>query len=346
MSKAVRLSDIAAKLNISTVSVSKALSGQKGVSEELRTKIKELADEMGYIPIETRKNQEKHRSYDIGVLISERFVDKYQSFYSQMYQEVASTAIINGSFSIMEEVTVEAEENLLLPKILSEKKVDGYIVIGRLNREYLAFLQQESKIPSMYMDFNYSDQNANCVISDGYYGSYALTNYLFNKGHEKIGFVGTILATGSITDRFLGYTRAVLEHGQQVREDWHLKDRDLDNGNMNMNSHFVLPEYDMPTAFVCNSDLSASELIKKLRFKGYRVPEDVSVVGYDNFLVPGLCDVEITTYDVDMKEMAKKAVRNLIHKIAHDPYKKGSIIVTGRIIEKDSVKDLTADTEH
>ena len=94
----------------------------------------------------------------------------------------------------------------------------------------------------------------------------------------------------------------------------------------------------MPTAFVCNCDLSASQLIKKLKEKGYRVPEDISVVGFDNYLYPGLCDVEITTYEVDMKEMARKSINNLLRKISGEYYKQGITIVEGHIVLKDSVR--------
>jgi len=93
----------------------------------------------------------------------------------------------------------------------------------------------------------------------------------------------------------------------------------------------------MPTAFVCNCDLAASQLIKKLKENGYRVPEDISVVGFDNYLYPGLCDVEITTYEVDMKEMARKSINNLLRKISGEYYKQGVTIVEGHIVLKDSV---------
>ena len=72
----------------------------------------------------------------------------------------------------------------------------------------------------------------------------------------------------------------------------------------------------MPTAFVCNSDLTASMVINQLEEQGYRVPEDFSVVGFDNYLFPGLCDVEITTYEVDIREMANKAIHVLLKKSA------------------------------
>ena len=71
---------------------------------------------------------------------------------------------------------------------------------------------------------------------------------------------------------------------------------------------------------------------------GYRVPEDISVVGYDNYLFPGLCDVAITTYEVDMKEMARQTVHTLIKKMAGEPYRQGICIVEGHMVTKDSVK--------
>ena len=88
----------------------------------------------------------------------------------------------------------------------------------------------------------------------------------------------------------------------------------------------------MPSAFVCNCDLAASYLIRKLRANGYRVPEDISVVGFDNYLFPGLCDIGITTYEVNIGEMA----RRVVHKIVRN-YTAGVFIVDGHMVIKDSV---------
>ena len=81
-------------------------------------------------------------------------------------------------------------------------------------------------------------------------------------------------------------------------------------------------------------------LVKKLENAGYRIPEDISVVGYDNYLYPGLCDVELTTYEVDIKEMARRAVNNLLKKIKGKKYRTGIYIVEGHLVEKDSVKSI------
>ena len=169
-----------------------------------------------------------------------------------------------------------------------------------------------------------------------------MTNYLFRMGHRQIAYVGTLLYTGSITDRYFGYAKSLMEHGVEIREDWIIKDRDMEHGKVGEDGVLQLP-MEMPTAFVCNSDLTASELIKLLEENGYSVPEDVSVVGFDNYLYPGLCDVEITTYEVDMKEMARKSINILIKKMETESYKKGVSVIEGHLVYKDSVSQLKWD---
>ncbi|MBP3487005.1 MAG: substrate-binding domain-containing protein [Roseburia sp.] len=340
MAKAVKLADIAERLGVSTVTVSKALSGQKGVSEELRAKIKSLADEMGYRQPSTQRREKAGRSYNIGVLISERYLDKYDSFYWQMYQQVATRAVAKESFTLMEVVSTQAEAECEMPKLVQEQKVDGIIIIGRLFEHYLSFLNEKTGLPLIYLDFCDEKADTDAVISDSYYGAYRLTNYLFDMGHRRIAYVGTLLATGSITDRYFGYVKSLLEHGLAVREDWVIEDRDKETGEIDVERLIQLPE-EMPTAFVCNCDLTASYLIKKLRDAGYRVPEDISVAGYDNYLFPGLCDVAITTYEVDMKEMARRAIQTLTKKINGESYRQGICIVEGHMVIKDSVRRVT-----
>ena len=339
MAKAVKLADIAERLGVSTVTVSKALSGQKGVSEELRTKIKELAEELGYKQPSAQRREKAGRSYNIGALIAERYLDKYDSFYWQMYQQVATKAVLKECFTLTEVVSPQMETEHELPKLVQEQKVDGIIVIGRLFDDYLEFLKDTCDVPLIYLDFCDEKQDTDAVVSDSFYGAYRLTNYLYDMGHRKIAYVGTLLATGSITDRYLGYTKSLLEHGLPVRPEWIVNDRDKETGRIDANRFFQLPK-EMPTAFVCNCDLTASFLIKKLQDAGYRVPEDISVAGYDNYLFPGLCEVAITTYEVDMKEMARRTIQNLIRKIDGENYRHGICIVEGHMVIKDSVRKI------
>jgi DNA-binding LacI/PurR family transcriptional regulator len=339
MAKSVKLADIAAILNVSTVTVSKALSNQKGVSEELREKIKKLADEMGYRQPSTIKKDAESTSYNIGVIIGELFLDKYQSFYWQMYQAITTRAVMKGCFTLLEVLSKEDENNLILPKLVQEQKADGVIVIGRLNEEYLDYLNMHAGVPIIYLDFYTEKETCDAIISNSYFGSYMLTNYLFEMGHKRIGYVGSVLATDSITDRYFGYAKALMEHGVTIKQEWVINDRTSDIAKIYVDPKTILIE-DMPTAYVCNCDLTASYVIRILQEAGYHVPEDISVVGFDNYLYPGMCNVGITSYEVDFKEMARRTIHNMIKKISNTSYKPGVVIVQGKIVYKDSVSRI------
>ncbi|MCR4595254.1 MAG: LacI family DNA-binding transcriptional regulator [Lachnospiraceae bacterium] len=341
MAKTVKLADIAERVGVSIVTVSKALSGQKGVSETMRARIQAIADEMGYKqPGAYRREMEearKMRGYNLGVLIADYYLGKYESFYSQMYQQFATRAGSKGCFCLLELVSMEQEAELRIPMMLTENRVDGIVVIGRLSEDYLEKIS-DSGIPMVGVDFYTQDDKLDSIISDSYFGGYRMTNHLFEKGHTQIAYVGTIGATTSITDRYMGYLKSLNEHGIEPRADWVIDDRSavdriLDEKNIR------LPDQ-MPTAFMCNSDQTAGMLINILERAGYKVPRDISVAAYDNFLPPGICDVRITSYDVDMKEMAKRAVSMITHKIAGENYKQGTYIVGGHIVEKESVREI------
>lgn len=337
MSKKITMSDIAKELGISTVTVSKALSGQKGVGEQMRQRIIEIANERGY---QKSVSIEANESYKIGVLIGSRYVGNIDSFYGHMYQIFSAKAAKIGSFTMLEILSDDDEKNLVYPKIIGDGNVDAVVIMGALGEEYLNMLDEKLGTPTFYMDFTDRKHKKDSVISDSFYGSYILTNYLFDKGHTQIGYVGTVLSTPSITDRYLGYVRAMMEHGIDIKKEWILNDRSINNDKVDIENNLVLPKGKLPTAFVCNCDLTANVFMQYLKVKGYKVPEDISLVGYDDFLFADGSSIGITTYKVDMDEMVKRTLKRITHVLRGEKYRGGLSIVEGYLIERDSVKDL------
>lgn len=335
MAKTVKMQDIAEKLGVSTMTVSKALAGKPGVSQSMRKKIRNLADEMGYVVPGSEKG-EYSKSYNIGVILAEYYTEKYAAFYWKLYHAVSNSAVKRNCFVMLEVISEEEEKNLVQPRLIQEKKIDGLLILGGMERGYLKMISGENNIPIVYVDFYDNCVNEDSVISNSFYGAYQITNYLFEKGHRRIGFVGTLFASKSITDKYLGYEKAVIEHGEKIRDDWIIPDREYARSNY---EKLTIP-MEMPTAFVCNCDLTASKLIRSLREKGYHVPEDISVVGYDDFLYPGLCNIGITTYGVDMNHMAETTIRVILSRIVGNDCRKGIHVVEGYVIEKESVRQI------
>lgn len=241
MVKAVKLADIAERVGVSVVTVSKALSGQKGVSEEMRARIKELADEMGYTPIHASQAG-RLKSYTIGVVTFETYFARFASFYWKMYQELATRAVKKNCFSMLEVISNYDEENLVWPKLITEnQKVDGIVVIGRPKTSYLKMLYQNQRVPMVFMDFYDDEEVVDSVVSASFNGMYRMTDYLIKNGHTRIAFVGSLMFTESITDRYFGYCKALMESGIEVRQDWIIKNRDYNDGIIGPNTECSCP---------------------------------------------------------------------------------------------------------
>lgn len=335
MKNGVRMLDIAEKLGVSIVTVSNALAGRDGVSEQVRRLICKTAEEMGYKPSNTggrKKALPPKIGKSAAILTSERFVGAKSTFYWELTANISNKLSAVSILTVYECITRENERDLVIPQTVTEKRVDCVLVIGQLSREF-ALALSKTDIPLVFVDFYVNRCNVDSVNSDSYHGGYMLTDYLVEKGHKKIGFIGSLNTTSSINDRFLGYVKCLLENGIEYRSEWLLEDRD-DTGILFDKVDFPT---NMPTAFVCNSDETAFRVISALKSKGVRVPEDISVVGYDNYVVSNICIPAITTVEVDIERMASDSVDLIIKKLADPAYTEGRRIITGKLIEKESV---------
>lgn len=332
--KSVTMSDIAKVMNVSTVTVSKALGDREGVSSELRERIKQKATEMGY-RMHTSTNARDGLTYNIGIVVARHFIADASAFYWIMYRyivELLQKQNFYGMLEVVDEVSEGIEE---IPNSVLDHKVDGLIVLGQFSEEYIDRLMSYS-IPTVFLDFYGSRENTETVLSDSFYGAYMLTNHLIDNGHRRIGFLGSISSTSSIQDRYLGYYKALLENRIPLRQDWVIGDR---SNESDIFPQFTLPQ-DMPTAFVCNCDETAYKLINQLQANGYNVPDDVSVVGYDNHIYSTISNPRITTIDVNSRMMSAEAVDIILHKIRDGSYRHGRTLVTGQLIKRESVRNL------
>lgn len=335
MAKSVRMADIAEKLGVSIVTVSKALSGKDGVGNELRNNIIKVAEEMGY---NTKKSDdEKKDSYFIGILNSYQYLEKGSSFYWSLYERLLTYLLASGDLGVLEVVSENDAANLCVPKIIQDKRVDGIIAMGPFPDDYLNMLGGLN-IPLVALDSYKAKFNYDYVISDGYYGMYTMTDYLIRMGHKKIMFVGTVGETSSISDRFYGYCRAMRDAGIIVTEDMIIPDRD-NAGKISVDIPVNIKR--LATALVCNCDFTAYEVSLRLTAMGIKIPDDISIVGFDNYILSEMSNIKITTYAVDQDGMAAASVKQIRRRISNPQKNRRVKIVSGEILIRDSVKEIS-----
>ena len=324
------MKDIADELDVTVMSVSKALSGKDGVSEDLRAKILAKAEELGYKKNPNSSNDDGS-SHNIGILIAERSMNA-NATYMSLQQPLISNLTQLNYYGITEIISDETEHLLILPKILKENKVSAFIILGQMSKEYVQILKNTNK-PFLFLAHIYDDVNSGGIITDNLYAGFTLANYLIDQGSKSIGFVGNIQFAEAVMDRYLGIAKALLHHGFDLRKEFIIPDV-TDFGE---EISLILPDT-MPDAFICNDCRTAYKLIHNLEGLEYSIPKDISVAAFDDGIFADIGIPKLTTYSINYNTMAQLAAESIALKLENPNFHIGKKVVHGNVIVRDSVR--------
>ena len=336
--KKVTMSDIAEQLGISKNAVSLALNNKPGISDKLRQKIVETAQRMNYCGLAL----EAERSC-IVVLVPE-YIHQDTFFYSDVFWAIEQETKKSGHPCVTISISGTAEHELTLPFLPRELNILGLLVIGILNEQYLQTLCSLG-FPMLTVDIMYHNNALPSVISSSLNGGYTATKYLIDCGHRKIGFVGNIYLAQSVYERWCGFNQAMLYHRIPVSEEYNILG-DSDQFRLFNDPEDLRPFLDslssFPTAWFCAGDRTAIALLNLLTERRIRVPDDISIIGFDNLDFSRLTIPSLTTIHVDRKKMGELAVQHLIRIGAKN--NDGSVFhisLPGSLVVRNSVKNLT-----
>lgn len=331
----VTLDKIASKLGVTKVTVSKALKNQPGVSEALKKQIIELSTQMGYVH---RKDKTIHNTYKLGIIVPKRFFLDIDDFYTKIFYYLnRECALLHHTLNLYI-LEPKEEDSLTFPLTFAQDlgELNGLFIAGQLKDDYLQTLSTLN-IPIVAIDFYTNHLPFDHLVSDNYQMGYFITSYLIKKGHNRIGFVGNPNYTSSVLDRYCGYLKALTQHNLEIEKSWHIINND-ESGKYHLN--FSLPE-PLPSAFVCYCDMAAYTLFSKLQANGIQVPEDVSLISFDNTELSQTMVPALTTMNIDKFEFAEKALKRMQWRLQYPELDVQFIYVNTSLIERDSVKTLT-----
>jgi LacI family transcriptional regulator len=327
--KKVTMQDIADRLGLTKVSVSKALNGQPGISAETRARIVETAARLGY---QAKPCAGAHVERRFAMIVPKRFFLETDGFYTEIFYYLNKFCLRDGHQITPIVLNLEEEESCVLPSPLRDAVFDGVFLMGELHDKYLSMLAAHS-LNTVAVDFYKKELRTDYILTDNFFLGYSAAQYLIERGHQSIGFVGNIHQTASIADRYFGYLKALILAGLPVREDWRLINNDEDNLYL---MDVLLPQ-ELPTAFVCHCDMAGYYMIEALRRAGKRVPEDVSLIAFDNTKLSKLTNPPLTTFDINRKAIAECAYRSLKDKCDGKRESEGRRYVGNSLMERDSV---------
>ncbi|MFA5005895.1 MAG: LacI family DNA-binding transcriptional regulator [Candidatus Izemoplasmatales bacterium] len=326
----VTLEKIARDMGCSKVAVYKALSDQKGVSDELRGRIKAHADALGYV--RRLSPQEAKNKKFIFFISQDFFLMPSEQYYSTIFYFLSAEC--NKANSTLQIAFLEPVRTFeRMEAAIASFKPDGIFIAGQIGDSILDRIDGLGT-PVVVVDYFSPMHAGNYVFVDNFHLSYALTRYLLGKGHRRIGFVGDVTKTSSIADRYFGYLKAMREAGVAPDDDWHV--------NVNIEHNVDVPVMtfaNLPTAFLCHCDAAAQWMYTSLAIKGLRIPDDVSIVSFDN---TPLCDSllpKLTSAGPHKDYYAKKAFTAMIEVLAN-PNRNVHVTIRTALVERGSVRAL------
>ncbi len=332
---AVTIKDIAKRAGVSYSTVSRALNGIGAENTESRKKILRIAEEMGYVPNQAAINLKKSRSYVIGL---------YFSTISKMSSPFVLHDVLTGVYSI-----TGSKYNVVVKGIdmheagtLNPSYFDGIIVLSQRSEDIDFMNEVMGKQIPMVVICRAVDLDAPNVTTDEALAMERAMDYLLDNGHRNIAVIEGSPGLDSSRLRHRGWRMSMRSHGL---------DPDLlpvMSGNYRYASGYAaarqLLKY-KPTAMLCFNDEMAFGARTAIAEAGLSVPDDVSLIGFDNWDMSGYSDMHLTTVERNMGEIAKEGTRVLLRRLDEGVVDNRRIYLNNKLIIRDTVKRLNGEKE-
>ena len=334
----IKLKDIAEKCGVSIASVSKALHGGSDINPKTAEYIREVASEMGYVPNASARLLKTNRSYNIGVL----FVDETSSGLEHEYFSTILNAIKVEAESLGYDITFISHRlrnsQLTFYEHAKYRNVDGVIIASVDFKDAEVIKLVESDIPTVTIDYEFNGKSS--VISDNIQGEKDIVDYLVKQGHRKIAFIKG--DDTSVTQlRESSFYKSCAEHGITVNEKYVKQGRYHMPKVSGSITRELLELDDKPTVIIYPDDYSLLGGITEIERNGLKIPEDISIVGYDGIKLSRLLRPIVTSFVQDSEEIGRQSARKLIEIIENPKTSLAErIVVKGHLQEGKTVKNI------
>lgn len=299
----VTIKDVAADAKVSTATVSHVLNNTRSVSEEVAQRVRASVERLNYYPNRLVSSIRGRRTNIIGMLIP-AIANETMSRIADYIQEILfrngmSLTIFSSHYDR------ETEENAIRTMLMH--RVDAILAIPSFLDSPALEEARRTGTPVILLDRELPGAAFDSVRCNNYLGEYTAVQHLIRMGHRKIGYVDRTVKLSHSIDQYNGYRQALIDNGitpnelYEVSAHGHFYHAGIDAAQTLMRH---APEI---TAIACYYDLIAFGVIRGLLELGYRIPEDISVIGYDNMVFTKAMWPSLTTVDMSLETIAQRA---------------------------------------
>lgn len=331
----VTIKDIARIANVSHTTVSRALNNSPFINEETKTKIMDIAKQLDYVPNYSAKSLVLDRSYNIGLFFSTLSEVTSPRFF---YDTVSG---INGVMKENYNLVVGGIDDYKSFTSINRKRFDGIILMSQSNSDN-SFIYDvlEKKIPLVVLNRDIDESSIVNILSGDKKGAYKAVALLIQKGHKDIAIIEGKKEFKATSERKEGFLNALIDNKLQIKSEYIAEgDYTFESGHRAMKKLLSLSK--IPTAVFCSNDEMAVGAMKAISEAGLKIPNDISIIGFDDNQLGAFITPALTTVRRPIIEASRKGAEKLFSIIENSSIEREKIYIDTELIERESVVELT-----
>jgi LacI family transcriptional regulator len=341
----VTLADIARSAHVSKTAVSLALNNKPGISEETRRRIMQVVRNSGYTHRSMVKAGPGMKTKQIRFLVclkSDIISLQYNtsSFFTALIHGLEEASRTSGYALVFSAARRETLRDDLM-RLEEEHPSQALILLGTnlLPEEIELLLDVQKNL--VVLDTYYELLDTNFVVMNNHMGAYKAGSYLAELGHRRIGYIRSKDRMHNFTERNEGFYRALQDCNIPIAQhNVFAVDSDIEQAHQQFKLTLKRRSRPLPTAFFCECDYIAIGVIKALKEHGIRVPEDVSIIGFDNVNESIIVSPSLTTLDVEKEVMGSMAMQRAVTIVEGGERVSAKLILDTRLVERNSCREI------
>lgn len=332
----VKMQDVAKQAGVSISTVSRVLNDYKHVSDELKQKVTKAVEELGYRPNQVARSLASQKSNLIGIIVP----DLTNYYYARMISSIEEFASERNYNIIVCNIKENLDKEVKYLHVLKEMWVDGVILMHEKIDKQTKDMLKSYKIPVVLASVRIEGLDVPSVNINNYQAAYDATNYLIDKGHERIGIIaGDMQDITAGQQRYKGYRDALKDHNIKENVSYMREGKfHIEDGYKAMEDILEHNEI-IPTAIFAVSDSMAIGVMNCAIDRGYTVPGDISIIGFDNIDLAATVRPRLTTVNQPAEEIGELSMKTLMALI-HGKEVAREMILKHSIIEGQTCKEL------
>ena len=329
------IKDVAKMAGVSTTTVSHVINKTRFVAQETESLVLQAIKDLNYSPSAVARSLKVNTTKSIGMIVT----TSEAPYFAEIIHAVEEHCYRQGYSLFLCNTQNNSEKIKNHLEMLAKKRVDGILVMcSEYLPDSLNLLHSFENIPMVVMDWG-PNVHTDIILDNSFDGGYLATKHLIENGHKYIGIIAGELTKTTAKTRYEGFIHAMKEAGLTVNPNWVMEGFfEPEDGYECMNK--ILSQDNLPTAVFCCNDVMALGAISAIGEKGLRVPEDISIIGYDNIHASRFYSPPLTTVHQSKSRLGVQAVNLLFERINHKSDQKEKIEIHPELVVRKSVKKM------